>query len=203
MRNLAAISLLLIATPALSEPLPRAESQLTIESEEPILPAGYKEVRWGQNPIGLQALRGVMEPQADYDPHLGYLLETVAPGTDSDRLVRYTLWDEQLLEVDIMYQSRFTPTDGRTLVERFEHRYGDAFHDVVREQRSTGTEGRVAEEHWRWQDEFTVQILRRKVDGEQWSLVRYSRLLQARQEAQQRKEADAKKKLRVKAIELD
>ena len=173
------------------------------EGGDAVLPAGYKNLRWGINDIALSSVldRG-MESAPGRDSHRHWLIDT-PPTNQPDRgVVKFHFWDGAFYEV-VMYYT-LTAAEGKRLKERYEERYGPGTHSTVKSAvyEYNGAQ-KIAEEKWQWQDPFTVQILRRQLDGEKWSVVRQSRVLEDRRQAQERREREEKRGSKVDSIGLD
>jgi len=169
------------------------------------LPAGYKTLRWGINDVAMQHVLGRgLEKAPGMDSHRHFLIDTPSADQQGQRgVVKFHFWDSRLFEVTMYYN--LSASDGKALLARFQEKYGAAKHDVVRNKivEYGAKEANVQEERWQWKDPFTLQILRRELDGEKWSMVRQSRVLEERRLAQQRKEREAKRSSKVGEIELD
>ena len=170
-----------------------------------VLPAGLQGLRWGINDVALQQVLGRgLEMAPGMDHHRHWLIDTPT-GADDDAVrgvVKFHFWDSTLFEVKVYYS--LSAADGKVLVGRFEEEYGTATHDVVRNALVYGEiEASVAKERWQWKDPFTLMILTRELDGEHWSMVRQSRVLEDRRLSQQRKERESKRSDKVDSIQLD
>ncbi len=176
------------------------------EGGDAILPAGYKNVRWGINDNALQHVldRG-LESAPGMDHHRHWLIDTPpSNAVDSKRgVVKFHFWDSQLFEVTIFYS--LTASEGKELLARFQEKYGVARHEVVKGKiiEYGAREASDAEERWQWRDPFTLQILRRELQGEKWSMIRQSRVLEELRLTQQRKEREEKRSNKIDDIELD
>ncbi len=171
-----------------------------------VLPAGYKAVRWGINDNALQhVLARGLESAPGMDHHRHWLIDTPPSNAkDSQRgVVKFHFWDSRLFEVIIFYS--LTAAEGKQLLARYEEKYGVARHDVVKGTvlEYGAAEAKDAEERWQWKDPFTLMILRRELDGEKWSLVRQSRVLEELRLDQQRKEREKKRENKIDDIALD
>ncbi len=182
------------------------------EGGDAVLPAGYQGIVWSAAAVPLQHMRGKgMEPIAAPAPGVRYLLEAPPPGDNSGvGIVKWKLWTDRLIEVQIHFPGPFTPHDGRALVQRFEDQYGSGKHEVIRSERHTGlrwtsspTHFPIVEERWVWEDPFTTQILRREVETEQWTCIRKSRLLDAARAVHAERAMQEARSEKVQSIELD
>ncbi len=209
-RTLGLLIALLIAAPAAAQKLP------TLGTDEPglggdaVLPAGYKDLRWGISPRSLMAVRGrAMETQNTSDPHLSWLIETPPPGESGGRTaVKWKFWDDKLIEVHVYFVEFPSRREGEQLMHKFQERYGDSkFERIMKDVDIHGFDSLkkqpIAEERWTWQDPFTIQVLRRVVDDEQWTQVRQSRVYEAKRLLQDKKDRAEARSERVRSIELD
>jgi hypothetical protein len=205
LRVLLVASCALLAVPAVAQNKIPMQPPPPGEGGDAVLPAGYKTVRWGINDKALQhVLERGLEMAPGMDHHRHWLIDTPASNNKSSKrgVVKFHFWDSQLFEVTIYYS--LTASEGKELVGRFEGRFGDGNHDVVEGpvEYATGDQ-ELKEEQWQWKDPFTLQILRRQLDGERWTLVRQSRVLEHRRLNQERTEREKKRENKIDEIELD
>jgi len=172
------------------------------------LPAGYKGVVWGANSISVQALRGrPLERQSTASSHVVYLIEAPLPGDKTTkRVVKWKLWDDALMEVQILFEGPFNRSESRELVHKFESRYGEGNHEEKKQKQHYNWDRKtdlVVDEWWTWEDPFTTQMLKKNLGDNSWTVLRKSRVLEANRDRQQTDEKTQTKTGRVQGIDLD
>jgi hypothetical protein len=172
------------------------------------LPAGYRGVVWGAKSITIQAQRGrPLERQSTASSHVLYLIEAPLPGDkDTKRVIKWKLWDDALIEVQVHYEGPFNRSESRELVYKFESRYGAGNHEKKKEKQHYNWDSktdRVVDEWWTWEDPFTTQMLKKNPNENSWTVVRKSRVLQANRDRQRKDERSQTKSGRVQSIDLD
>lgn len=202
MRRLLLLSVLLSST-ALAKPALQARDQNVQVGEggDAVLPAGYQNVVWGASAAEVMAVRErPLETLSDPDPAFTWLLEY--PERDAGvSTIKYRLLHDKLYEVQVFYEGGFSARDAREFARRFEERYGDATYDRDMADYVYGRK-ELTEERWRWQDPFSLQLLRHTTEPDGWTLVRISRVLEAERMHALRK-GDVSANDRVKHVELD
>ncbi|MCO4772198.1 MAG: hypothetical protein KDA24_19345 [Deltaproteobacteria bacterium] len=169
-----------------------------------VLPAGFKQVRWGASVEILHVTRGPMERRPSPKTDIELLIEAPAPGEEVSNIVHYKLWRDQLLELRIYYQERLVGAEAHDFVGRVEAAYGTGDHNVRRGPAIEGLgPGKVLEESWRWEDPFTTQVLLRDPQTNEWSMLRRSRVLEEFQAATEEREADQSRDDRVNSMPID
>jgi hypothetical protein len=185
------------------------------EGGDSVLPAGYSRtidegrvgVVWGINDVAMQhVLAQPLEMAPGMDHHRHWLIDTPPTndiGLSQKGVVKFHFWDGQLFEVKMYYN--LSAGDGKALLARFEERYGTARHDVVKATflKYGESEPGVSAELWKWTDPFTLQVLRRDLKGEKWSMIRQSRVLEERRLAQERVERAEKRENKIDSIDID
>lgn len=174
------------------------------------LPAGFQGVVWGANEWSIPALRGrALERQTTADSAVIILIEAPIPGeeaTEDVGVVKYRLWRGQLVSVTQYLPGELTMKEGRELVVRFEQRYGKGEHkvDYIKARTASG-DARDKEhlERWLWKDDFTLQVLTRDVESNQWTIERRSVLLEASQAVQEQQDRDAVRSSRVQNLSIE
>jgi len=154
-----------------------------------VLPAGFKELRWGATVEILQVTRGPMERRPSPSADLELLIEAPQPGEEASEIVHYKLWRDQLQELRIYYQTQLEGEEAIAFLERVKDAYGEYKDHVVRRAPPQGKKpGAVVEESWIWEDPFTVQILIRNPQTREWSMLRRSRVIDELRMATKEKE---------------
>ena len=175
------------------------------EGGDAVLSAGYRNVRWGINDVAMQHVLGKpLEMAPGMDHHRHWLIDTPPTNESTSKgVVKFHFWDSKLFEVKVYYN--LSAGDGKALLARFEEQNGEARHDTVNEAALEygQNERGVSAETWQWQDPFTLQVLRRDLKGEKWTLIRQSRVLDELRLAQERVERDDKRSDKIDSIDLD
>lgn len=204
------LTLALVPLPAAAQTIFGNPNDLPGEGGDAVLPSGYKGVRWGIAPAPLMAVRGrPMEPIKTPDPHVHWLIETPPVGESGGiQTVKWKFWDDKLMEVQVFYRGPFTSREGRELRNKFVTRYGEANYEKKERERPPFLAANVQweptlEERWTWQDPYSVQMLRRMAEDENWLLVRQSRVYEAMRLLQDKREREQAKSAKVRAIDLD
>ncbi|MEE2829725.1 MAG: hypothetical protein VX498_11110 [Myxococcota bacterium] len=203
----APIGVTTLTAPARAQsPVPKAQTPAGTGGDA-VLPAGYKEVRWGANTLAVQALRGRALEQIVSNSHVTYLIEAPLPGDkNASQVIKWKFWDNQLTEVQIEYFGPFNKTERREMVYKFESQYGPGHHEErKRKQHHSWAENTdiLVAEWWTWEDPFTVQMLQRNIDEKNFTSVRKSRVLEARRDKQLEQERQETRTDRVQEIDLD
>jgi len=172
------------------------------------LPAGYKGVVWGASSMSIQALRGrPLERQSTASSHVVYLIEAPLPGDKTTkRVIKWKLWDDALIEVQILFEGPFNRSESRELVHKFESRYGVGNHEERKEKLHYNWDAktdRLVDEWWTWEDSFTTQMLKKNIADTSWTVLRKSRVLEANRDRQRTDEKSQTKTGRVQGIDLD
>ncbi len=174
------------------------------EGGDAILPAGFKEIRWGASVEILHGVRGPMERRPSPKTDIELLIEAPQPGEEATNIVHYKLWRDQLVELRIYYQERLSGPEAHDFLARVEAAYGEGLHSSRRAPRGKdGMLGPVLEESWRWEDPFTTQILLRNPQTKEWSMLRRSRVLEELRVATEEREQTEDRDERVKAMPID
>ena len=168
-----------------------------------VLPAGFQELRWGASAEVLTAVRGGMERRPVSESDVTVLIEAPAPGDPRADIIHYKLWRDQLIELRIYYQDRLVGGDAHQFVRRVQDAYGDGDHIVKRNPYQGGGQPEILEESWQWEDPFTIQVLIREPQTNEWSMVRRSKVLEARQVRTVAKERETNADHRVNQIPID
>ena len=203
------LSLPLTAQPAdASGTSSKSTESLPGEGGDSHLPAGYKGVVWGANPVSVQALRGrPLERQITASSHVVYLIEAPLPGDKATkRVIKWKFWDDALIEVQVLFDGPFNRRESREIVHKFESRYGSGNHEERKEKRHynwNAKTDRVVDEWWTWEDPFTTQMLKKNMDDDSWTVLRKSRVLEANRDRQRTDEKSQTKTGRVQDIDLD
>ncbi len=170
-----------------------------------VLPAGFKELRWGATVEILQVTRGPMERRPSPSTDLELLIEAPQPGEEATEIVHYKLWRDQLHELRIYYQAQLEGAEAHAFLDRVKAAYGDYKDHVVRRGPSSdkNQQGPVVEESWVWEDPFTVQILIRNPQTREWSMLRRSRVIDELRTATAEREANQDRSDVIESMPID
>jgi len=147
------------------------------------LPAGYKAMRWGMSGTAVQALRGhalerypdPMHPEVVYQLH-----ETILEENSPTVTVRYTFYEDRLMEVTQYLRPDFIELAETNLLAPYNQEYGEYTHKETR-RGARGTGQRInrviLENRWTWCDRFTEVVLARQLEHSEIILRRNSRIL--------------------------
>ena len=155
------------------------------------------------------AIRGGMERRPVSEDEVIVLIEAPAPGDARADIIHYKLWRDQLIELRIYYQDRLVGGDAHQFVRRVQDAYGECGdgkpceHIVKRNPYRGGGVPEILEESWQWEDPFTLQLLIRDPATNEWSMVRRSKVLEARQLRTVAKERETNADHRVNQIPID
>ena len=202
---------LLLAAPASAQ----HEGLTIVNQEEPtpptpgkggdaVLPAGFQEIRWGATAEILMGVRGGMERQPQAAGDVVLYIEQAAPGAERRDIIHYKLWRDQLYEVTIHYQDVLVGTEAHQFLRRVQDTYGDGDHIQKRRQKMQSLPGEpVTSESWQWEDPFTIQLLIREPDTNEWSMLRRSKVLADVRVRTEAREAETDQDHKINKIPID
>ncbi len=162
----AALLLTLLALPASAQTA--CEGVFMEPDAEPHLPPGHDNVSWGMGGEAIQAVRGQrMERQGDLTSEDVYYLYEMFEDGEATVRIRYTFYQDRLMEVLRYLNPDLLNTPESILLSRFEEELGPpadrkTFRDPHAEEDSV-TAG-ITRKAWLWCDRFTEQVLWRMLD---------------------------------------
>lgn len=182
------LPLLLLAVVLTAVGVARAESCGPFDpadDSDAVMPAGIEAVRWGMSPLAVEALRGqAMERYPDPQHENVFQLHELIRDDEAPIVaIRYTFFDDKLIEVRLYLRPDFLDLAESQLLAPYTGQYGGYTHKETvydplhRPGRATAKS--VLAKKWTWCDRFTQIELLRDLEGGEVIMHRISRMLAA------------------------